>query len=392
MATPFSRTTRALNAESPRRAWWAWGLCALLGLAWMGWFFGGSVTLYEVSRTARLEVQQSAHAVPALQAGRVVRTVVALGRTVQAGEVLLELDSRSAKLRLQEETTRLAALPARVTALQNELAALQAALLAEQNAGQAATQSAQARVSEASAQAEFAREHARRIDAEPPGTSLPEIDALRANADARRQAARRDALAAEQRRQGLDHGGRVQQSQARIHALRGALAQLMAEQDTQRATVARWEVEVERHVLRAPVAGTVADLVPLPSGSYVTEGQTVATILPAGQLRVVALFNPASALGRLRAGLSAELRLDGFPWAQFGSAQAHVAQVAAELHEQLLRVELTLQTPSAQSRLPMQHGLPGQVEVALEQVSPAALLLRAAGQLFSPTTTVPPAR
>jgi membrane fusion protein (multidrug efflux system) len=45
-----------------------------------------------------------------------------------------------------------------------------------------------------------------------------------------------------------------------------------------------------------------------------------------------------------------------------------------------VRVEFAL-IPSAHPRIPLQHGLPGSIEVQTERVSPAALILRSAGEL-----------
>lgn len=112
----------------------------------------------------------------------------------------------------------------------------------------------------------------------------------------------------------------------------------------------------------------------------VAAGQKLATVVPAGELMVVAEFEPSAALGKVRPGQTARLRLDGFPWAQYGSLAATVTQVAGELREQRIRVELT---PAAAlpGAFALQHGLPGAVEVDIEQVAPAVLALRAAGLL-----------
>ena len=45
----------------------------------------------------------------------------------------------------------------------------------------------------------------------------------------------------------------------------------------------------------------------------------------------------------------------------------------------LIRVELTLH-PLPTSRIPLEHGLTGSVEIEVERVTPAVLLLRASGQ------------
>lgn len=105
----------------------------------------------------------------------------------------------------------------------------------------------------------------------------------------------------------------------------------------------------------------------------------LATALPPARLRVVAEFAPGTALSRARPGQAAALRLDGFPWMQHGSLAAHVERVAGEVREQGLHIELSLDPVAARSGIALQHGLSGRMEVALETVSPARLLLRSLG-------------
>jgi membrane fusion protein (multidrug efflux system) len=109
-------------------------------------------------------------------------------------------------------------------------------------------------------------------------------------------------------------------------------------------------------------------------------------IIPAGTLKVVAQFDPAAALGRVHEGQRARVRLDGFPWAQFGTVNATVATVANEVRDGTVRVDLTL---LAGPPVPLQHGLPGKVEVEIEKISPAALLLRVAGQSLTSVSPQP---
>jgi|SRR6266540_2399427 len=74
-------------------------------------------------------------------------------------------------------------------------------------------------------------------------------------------------------------------------------------------------------------------------------------------------------------------RLNGFPWTQYGTIAATVASVANEIRDGRVRVELTVH-PDPTSPIPFQHGLPGAVEVAVDRVSPATLLLRLAGKFL----------
>jgi membrane fusion protein (multidrug efflux system) len=78
------------------------------------------------------------------------------------------------------------------------------------------------------------------------------------------------------------------------------------------------------------------------------------------------------------------LRLDGFPWTQFGSLAATVTRVASEARDGQVRVELHLASPGGRPDIPMQHGLPGTVEIHVEEITPLVLIVRAAGRLVNP--------
>lgn len=392
MASQFSRTTRALATDSARFPLVTWLAAAACLAAWLGWFAFGSVTVWEVSKRARLEVTQASHGVAALRAGKLAVSHLELGREVAAGEVLFELDARAEQLRLDEETVRLEALPLRIASLRREIAALEDATAADQRSAQAASQTAQARASEAGAAVDFARENERRLKEESGTGSVAEIEALRALSEARRLGAARDALTVDVRRLELDARTRAHQARAQIEALRRAVVGLEGEASTGRTTIARLQLDIERHRVRAPVAGTIGEVLPIRPGSHVAEGERLATIVPRGELAIVAEFNPATALGRVRNAQRARLTLDGFPWTQYGTVTAQVARVGGEIRDGMLRVEL-VPTSGAPAGVMLQHGLTGVVEVGLEEVAPAILVLRVAGQMLKGgrTTSPPPA-
>jgi hypothetical protein len=104
-------------------------------------------------------------------------------------------------------------------------------------------------------------------------------------------------------------------------------------------------------------------------------------IIP-GTLKIMTDFLPPAALGRIQPGQPARLRLEGFPWAQYGAVAATVASVASEVRDGWVRVELAVRADAA-SPIPLQHGLPGTVEVEVDHVSPATLVLRTAGSLLT---------
>ena len=387
MAAQFSQTTRSLRSDTSRYAFIAWGLAGALMSVWMAWFFLGSVTVYEVSKRARLEVMQASHPVAAQVPSKVVSTALTIGADVLAGDILVALDDSSERLRLKEEETRLETIPRQIASLDREIDAREREKTADSRSASAAADVARFRSREAEAAVEGAKDYERRVGKLSTSGLVPTLDVTRAATETQKLSASRDSLSSDLGRIELDAATRSNQHDAVIESLQHAKTSLEGELATARATIARLKVDIEKHLVRASVSGRLGDVVPIQAGAYVVEGQRLATIVPTGDLIIVADFDPALTLGRVRKGQHGRLRLDGFPWAQYGSIPATVTRVASEIRDDAVRVEFVLDAGAA-NRVPMQHGLPGSVEVSVEQASPATLVLRAAGLVLSaPTST-----
>jgi membrane fusion protein, adhesin transport system len=378
----FSQTIGSLaNDRSPVPVI-AWLLGTVLLGIWALWFVLGSVTVYETSKKARLEVVQLPHHLAAPAAGRIKSVSVVIGQDVLANQILIELDANDDTLRLAEQQTRLTALPPQIASLRTELSTLEKARDEDLRATQAALDAGGARIREAESSVRFARNNESRLRRQSQAGGVAEIDALRASAEADRLSASRDAMAADLKRLGQDRQVRAHEADARIEALRRTIVSLEGEIATAEATITRIQQTIERRVVRAPVAGRIGDLAALYTGAYVTEGQRLVSVVPAGALMIVGDFAPASAVGRVHPGQQATMRLDGFPWAQYGSVHATVSRVATEIRDSTIRVEFTPAATGNPTAI-MQHGIPGVIEVAVEQATPAYLVLRAAGLLLS---------
>lgn len=382
MPASFSRTTRSLANDTSRYAVVAWLIAGLILTGWLAWFFFAKITVYEISTKARLEVNQSAHPIASLVASKIISTALSLGQEVQAGDVLVELDASSEKLRLHEEESRLKAIPPQIASIQKQIATLEQAKSEDYRASLAVTQSVRSRHKGAAAAAEFAKDYERRLTELSGSGYITLIDALRAQAESQKLSSARDALSLDIQRSELDERTRVHQEQAEIENLKREAARLNGELETTRMTIARLKQDIEKHFIRSPAAGQIGDVAPLQAGAYVAAGEKLGKVVPRGELRIVADFYPASALGKIHPGQPSRMRLDGFPWAEYGTVQARVNRVGTEIRDNRVRVEFTPEL-SSESHIIMQHGLPGSIEVSVGQLAPAVMILRAAGQLMS---------
>lgn len=385
MTFQFSKTTQSLALDSSRIVLISLALAGLSLIAWLLWFGFGNVTVYEVSRQARLEVGSAPREVSSLLAGRLTRTQIVIGQKVQAGDVLIELDSTRQQLRLAEAQARLPLYPAKLASLRKEIAYLGRMMGNEQRSAQAAVRAANARLQGADAASRFARDSAARIRSDAATGGSATVDAVRAAADARKAESERDISAAELARLGVDANVSSDQTRVQMERLSRELLATQAEAATTRELIQQLRLEVANHQIRAPVGGVVGEMRALGAGAYVAPGQKLATIIPQGDLLILAEFDPTTALGRIRPGQTARFRLEGFPWIQFGTVEATAVRVAGEIRDQSLRAEFRIRRDATRG-LVLRHGLPGRLEVRVETVSPAKLLLRSVGSLTESTS------
>ncbi len=373
---------RSLEADGFRRSVVGIALGVAIIGAWLGWFVLARISLYEVSSAARLEMDRAVHPVVALVDGVVVRTRVTLGQDVKEDEGLVELNSEQQRLQLDEERTRLAALAPQLDSLHQEIAAEEQAVRDAQKGARAALDGARVQLHEAETTAQFAAAQGERFARLYSEGQLSEVDYLRSKAEIEKSKAGAEALRLSVDREEQDQRKQESERRARLERLRGEASAIEGKAGTSTATIQRIEYEIQRRYIRAPATGRVGEVAKLEVGSFVAAGEKVAAVIAPGHLKVVADFVPSGTLGRVRTGQPAQLRLDGYPWAQYGSVPATVSVVASEVRDGRVRVEFEVQ-PDPGSPIRLEHGLPGSIEVLVERISPARLVLRFLGQLLT---------
>ncbi|MDC0685456.1 HlyD family secretion protein [Sorangium atrum] len=376
MASPFFRTMRSLEIERGPRTWIRLAvILAVLG-AWAGWMHAARVSVYATTGKARLEVSRMAHRVAAAEPGRVSALQVSLGRHVEQGEVLVELDASVEERRLEEERTRAAALAPKIEALQRQMAVEEEVRAWQVKLSDASVARARIDLRQrdlSAAHGEELRAISERLHDERLASTADHLEAKSRAADERLKA---EGARADLRRLSVAGHHDERQTAARLAELGRALGDLVAEQQEAEAAVATALAQIERRKVRAPIAGKLGNIAALQVGDVLKPGDLVATVVPGDDLHAVALFAPSDAVGRIVPGQRARMRLDGFAWTQFGMIEGEVSHVASEPYDGAIRVELLVRPESAAS-IPVQHGMPGTTEVEVERVSPWALLLRA---------------
>ena len=378
MAVAFSRTLRALHLDKGRTSIWTIGLVLTFLIAWGSWFTFAQVAVHESSTEARLVMGGAPVNVQCDVSGKVIASHIRVGATVRKDDVLLELDGDDLRREQAESESRLAGLAAEFVAVQQLLAAQQMVLKEAEASAAAAVEEAQRQLKVAQVAAEFSSIEATRIRELRERGDASELELLRANAQA--ESTRLTARVAEASIDRVQREGQtdIEARRVAIESLHRDAKRLTAEQSDIQVRIARLERQIERLAIRAPVNGRIGDAIDLRSGGFVSEGQSIATLITDESLSIVAYFHPAAAVGRVTVERPARMRFDGFPWGQFGSVPVLVSRVGQEPRDGRIRVECDLSEAKSTS-IPLQHGLTGTLEVEVERISPAALVLRIVG-------------
>ncbi len=146
--------------------------------------------------------------------------------------------------------------------------------------------------------------------------------------------------------------------------------------------IAEWE---RAYVLRAPIAGRVALFDYWSDNQYVAAGDEVMSIVPAdageilGKMRV-----PLSNSGKLRVGQQVHIRLEGFPYQEYGLVQGRISNISQVPRQQTYAVEVALPAPLVTSfgkRLAFMQEMEGQADIVTQE---ARLLTRIFRELVAP--------
>jgi len=89
------------------------------------------------------------------------------------------------------------------------------------------------------------------------------------------------------------------------------------------------EYQIELTNLTSPLKGKVFNLIPSSSGYVASAGETLLEIVPEGPMEAKVFFNNND-VGFLRSDMDAEIRVDAYPFTQFGSIDGNLKSVGEE--------------------------------------------------------------
>jgi membrane fusion protein (multidrug efflux system) len=361
-------------------------LMALFG-AWAVWLGVSQMTVYLRSQRARLESAHNPVIVNAPVDGVVVECGIDLGRSVERGDVLVRLEAHSFELQARELRAEIEGREAALASLRArqevELAARE--VMAEMVGKTARAGSARIAANERSASS-MAREHDI-IGKLHEANLASRLEELRTSSEVGNLQMQVRLASAQASLDTANAKMSLRDRDIRVSVLAKDIIDVESELKLSHARLDSLEFEVERRIVRASTGGVLADVTPCSLGMSVTPALRLATVLPASEVRVVAYFSPSESIGRIQRGQLGIVRVENFPWTQYGTLRAQVTEVGTEPRDGVVRVELSVQ-PS--ERIPVTHGLVATVEVETERTTPAKLILRMAGQPWTSAAATNP--
>jgi membrane fusion protein (multidrug efflux system) len=220
--------------------------------------------------------------------GYVAEVLVTDNQRVQAGQVLVRLDTAPLKAALAQAEANAAALDAAVRAVDDK-ARLEQAMIAQKAAGVAS-----AHAESQLAQAELARY----------GTLAGQGWVSPQREQSARAAAGQASASVDQAKATLEAERRSAQS------LGSARAQTLAQAAAAHAAVEKARIDLDRAEIKAPASGVVGARA-VRTGQYVRPGSSLMTVVPLGEAYVVANFKETQ-VARLKIGQPVTIHADAF--------------------------------------------------------------------------------
>jgi len=138
----------------------------------------------------------------------------------------------------------------------------------------------------------------------------------------------------------------------------------------------------------APVDGVISELVYSSPGSRISAGTKVVTMLPSGTPSVIVATVASRDVGFVRVGTEGRLKLDAYPYQQYGTVAGEVSKIFPIPEKPEFQVRLVLMRPFIiinGDEKPIFPGLSGQVDLLTHRQPIYELFLRRVQMLIAPS-------
>ncbi len=356
-------------------------ICALF-VAALAWSYFGWMDIYAVA-PGKIQPDGGSKVVQPLEPGKVTAIRVENGSRVGAGDVLLELDQTEAAADREAQARDLEAAKAEAARRETAIASAHTEALEplpitfpagiseavqRREEGVLTADLAQLRSSVATLKAQLAEKQATKQRLTSTIAEREKLIALAKERVAMRQ--QLDAMGAGSRAQTIeameqyetqvttdtDDRGQLIETDAAMAELDRkideASNQFVADQSQKLATIEQKRDHLEEDlikaqskashtVLKAPIAGTVQQIVVSSIGQVVTAGQPLLTIVPADDAIEVKAMIANADIGFVKAGEEAVVKVDAFPFTRYGTIGGTVAKVSGDAVDQRDATELS---------------------------------------------------
>lgn len=356
-------------------------ICALF-VAALTWSYFGWMDIYAVA-PGKIQPDGGSKVVQPLEPGKVVAVHVANGSHVEAGQVLLDLDATEADAEREADARDLDAAKGEAARRQAAIAAARTGSLEPLPIAFAADVSqpvrrreegvmiadlAKLRSSIATLKAQLAEKQATEerlqstIGAREKLIALTkERAAMEEKLDSMGSGSRAQAIEALEQYQTQittdtgDRGQLIETTAAKVELeskIDEAVRDFIADQSQKLATIEQKRDHLEEDlikarskashtVLKAPISGTVQALAVSSLGQVVTSGQPLLTIVPSDDPVEVKAMIANQDIGFVKAGQTAVIKVDSFPFTRYGTIVGTVARVSTDAVDQRDATELS---------------------------------------------------
>lgn len=341
------------------------------------WAVTGEIDVYRTSQNGTLENQGGALKVQSQVSATIKESHLTLGMRVEKGDLLLQLDDKTASINLSKLQDELTANLQQQTILkeQTQLTAQKYQLL--ESSLKSEIKQIETQLEQSKKVLDTQQNIQDGFKALAKTSAVAQMDLLRQNLEVVKAQSLTQVQTIELSNKKQEIPRNQREQDLAISQINSRLSALADRQEQLSRAIASAQIEVNKYAIKAAEAGEVVQLIALPKGNHITPTTKLATISNGADWLIHSQFSAKDAVGHVKQGQTARVLVDGFPWRQYGSLSATVSRVAKAGIDGRVDVYLQLRD-NADSQIPLTFGQPVTVEIKTQSLSPIMLLLNAA--------------